>query len=46
MRKAFTTFLQHHGIVRQISCPYTAQQNGKVERKHRHIVEMGLCLLS
>jgi hypothetical protein len=46
MSKAFTTFLQHHGIIHQISCPYTPQQNGVVERKHRHIVEMGLCLLS
>jgi transposase InsO family protein len=44
--KSFTAFLQHHGIVHHISCPHTPQQNGVVERKHRHIVEMGLCLLS
>jgi hypothetical protein len=28
-----------------VSCPHT-QQNGVVERKHRHIVEMGLSLLA
>jgi Reverse transcriptase (RNA-dependent DNA polymerase)/gag-polypeptide of LTR copia-type/GAG-pre-integrase domain len=26
----------------QISCPYTPEQNGLAERKHRHIVELGL----
>lgn len=34
------------GIQHRISCPYTSQQNGYVERKHRHVVEMGLSLLS
>jgi histone deacetylase 1/2 len=29
-----------------ISCPHTHQQNGSVERKHRHIVETGLALLA
>nr|KYP63508.1 Retrovirus-related Pol polyprotein from transposon TNT 1-94 [Cajanus cajan] len=28
------------------SCPHTHQQNGTVERKHRHIIEVGLTLLS
>lgn len=27
-------------------CPHICQQNGKTERKHMHIVEMGLVLLS
>ena len=27
-------------------CPHTHEQNGKVERKHRHVVETGLTLLA
>jgi transposase InsO family protein len=42
----FTSFLETHGIFHRISCPYTAQQNGLAERKHRHVVEMGLSLIA
>ena len=28
-----------------MSCPYTPQQNGMAERKHRHIVELGLSMI-
>jgi transposase InsO family protein len=38
--------LQNQGIVHRLSCPHTHQQNGAIERKHRHIVETGLALLS
>jgi hypothetical protein len=34
------------GIAHRVSYPYTHQQNGSVERKHRHIVETGLALLA
>ncbi|KAL5753652.1 hypothetical protein ACOSP7_021872 [Xanthoceras sorbifolium] len=34
------------GIKLQFSCPYMHQQNGVPERKHRHIAELGLTLLS
>jgi histone deacetylase 1/2 len=34
------------GIDHHVSCPHAHQQNGSAERKHRHIVEMGLSLLA
>lgn len=37
--------LASYGIHHLMSCPYTPAQNGRVERKHRHITEMGLTLL-
>ena len=42
---AFQAFCSSNGILHQISCPHTPQQNGVFERKHRHIVETGLSLL-
>jgi histone deacetylase 1/2 len=33
--------MSHH-----VSCPHAHQQNGAAERKHRHIVEVGLSMLS
>jgi hypothetical protein len=34
------------GITHLVSCPHTHQQNGAAERKHQHIVEAELSLLS
>ena len=44
--KSFESFLTSNGINHQISCPYTPQQNGLVERKHRHLIETTITLLS
>jgi hypothetical protein len=40
------SFFTNIGISHHVSCPHTHQQNGAAERKHRHIVEVGLSLLS
>ena len=44
--KSFITFLQQAGIVHCFSCPYNSAQNGRVKRKHRHVIEIGLALLA
>ena len=41
----FKSCLSQNGIIHQISCPYT-QQNGLVERKHRHHIKTTITLLS
>ena len=41
----FLKHLQDHGIQQNMSCPYTPQQNRMAERKHRHIVELGLSMI-
>lgn len=38
-------YLRDNGITQRSSCPYTHEQNGCAERKHRHIVETGRSLL-
>jgi len=43
---SLTPFLHHHGIQHRLTCPYTHEKNGSVERKHHHIVDMGLTLLA
>jgi histone deacetylase 1/2 len=39
-------FFHTVGITHRVSCPHTHQQNGSAERKHRHIVDVGLSLLA
>lgn len=48
-----TEFVNHNvkrifdenGTFHRLSCPYTPQQNGRTEGKHRHIVDTGLAML-
>ncbi|KAM2633067.1 hypothetical protein EV1_023726 [Malus domestica] len=42
----FRSFLLQHGILHQFSCPHTPEQNGCVERKHRHLTETTRTMLA
>ena len=44
-QKAIEELCLAHGIVHQTPCPYTSQQNGVAERKHRHLLDMVRTLL-
>jgi hypothetical protein len=44
--QTLNSFFKRIGIHHLVSCPHTHQQNGAAERKHRHIVEMGITLLA
>ena len=41
----FVEFCNSTGIERQLTLPYTPQQNGVSERKNRTVMEMARCLL-
>jgi histone deacetylase 1/2 len=41
-----SSFFTRMGIAHHVSCPHAHQQNGSAERKHRHIVDVGLTLLA
>ena len=43
--RKLNNFFQTIGIHHWLICPHTHEQNGSVERRHRHIVETGLTLL-
>ena len=40
----FISFLAQKGLTHQLSCLYTPHQNGVVERKHRHLLEVARAL--
>lgn len=44
--RPFTKYLVDLDINHKLTFPHISHQNGTVERKHRHVVEMGLTLLA
>ena len=42
--KDYHALFTSKGIIHQSSCAYSPQQNGIVERKHRHILEVARAL--
>ncbi|PKU63100.1 putative mitochondrial protein [Dendrobium catenatum] len=45
MNLSFQTHLRLKGIQHQVTCLYTPEQNGVVERKHRHILDTARTML-
>ncbi|KAD6795877.1 hypothetical protein E3N88_06773 [Mikania micrantha] len=39
-----SNYYTNHGILLETTCPHTSQQNGVVERKHRHILDTARAL--
>lgn len=46
LSKEFTEYFEKEGIMRQLSTPYTPQQNGIAERANRTLVEMARTMLT
>jgi hypothetical protein len=42
---SFASYLSKKGIIHQTSCAHTLQQNGVVERKNCHLLDVVSCLL-
>ena len=40
-----TEFCQEHGIIHEVTAPYTPQSNGVAERKNKTLMDMVNCML-
>ncbi|GAB2281572.1 hypothetical protein Dimus_039478 [Dionaea muscipula] len=45
VNKNLSAHFQKTGIIHQLSCPYTPEQTGMVERRHRTVRELGMTML-
>ena len=45
VQASLRTFCADHGIIHQITCPHTSQQNGGAERKHGQLLDITRTLL-
>ena len=45
VKKDVSIFYSQNGIIHQTSCSHTSQQNGVVERKHRHILDIARIIM-
>ncbi|KAL0298831.1 UNVERIFIED_CONTAM: Retrovirus-related Pol polyprotein from transposon RE1 [Sesamum radiatum] len=46
VQKSVSDFCNFKGILHQTSCPYTYQQNGVAERKHRHLLDVARTIMT
>lgn len=45
VNKVFKDYLEKEGIVHELTAPYTPEQNGRIERENRTIVESARSML-
>ena len=46
VNQSLQDYFVSNGIIHGLSCPSTPEQNGLVERRHRHIVDTSLTLMA
>ncbi|KAK4386066.1 Retrovirus-related Pol polyprotein from transposon RE1 [Sesamum angolense] len=46
VQKSVSDFCNSKGVLHQTSCPYTSQQNGVAECKHRHLLDVARTIMT